>query len=134
MARRLTDKERKQIIADYIECENYSAVGKKHGVSRTTVKNIVDSDSESCKKLHEKKAENTADILAYMDSKKDVVCDILEIYLNALADPQRLDKATLPQITTSMGILIDKFATVGDRNKKEDAHSGVVILPEVNGQ
>lgn len=111
MAKRLTDKQRKKIIADYIDCGNYSAAAKKNGVSRTTVKNIIASDSESCEKLHRKKEQNTADILAYMESRKDAVCGILELYLDALTAPEKIEKATLPQIATSMGILIDKSAS-----------------------
>ena len=32
MAKRLTDREKKKILADYMELENYSAVAKEHGV------------------------------------------------------------------------------------------------------
>ena len=48
---KLTDEMRKKIIADYVDCENYSAVARKYGVSRTTVSNIVNNDSAICEKL-----------------------------------------------------------------------------------
>ncbi len=130
MAKRLTDKERKKIIADYIDCGNYSAAAKQNGVSRTTVKNIVDADGESCEKLHRKKEQNTADILEYMESRRDAVCGILALYLDALTDPEKIEKATLPQIATSMGILIDKFAAVDRRDGGQETQ-GVVLLPAV---
>ena len=38
MAARLTDKQKKKIIADYVELGSYNAVAKIHGVSRQTVK------------------------------------------------------------------------------------------------
>ena len=41
MAKHLTDREKKKIIADYVELESYNAVAKKHNVSATTVKNTV---------------------------------------------------------------------------------------------
>lgn len=60
MANRLTDRQRKKIVADYLELGSYNAVAKIHGVSRQTVKNIVTSDTEMGHKLQQKKAENTA--------------------------------------------------------------------------
>ena len=41
MAARLTDKQKKKIIADYVQIGSYNAVSKINGVSATTVKNIV---------------------------------------------------------------------------------------------
>ena len=41
MAARLTDKQKKKIIADYVQLGSYNAVSKINGVSATTVKNIV---------------------------------------------------------------------------------------------
>ena len=46
MAARLTDKQRKKIVADYVELGSYNAVSKIQGVSRQTVKNIVTNDTD----------------------------------------------------------------------------------------
>ena len=37
MGEKISDKKKKQIIADYIECQNYSEVARKHKVSVNTV-------------------------------------------------------------------------------------------------
>ena len=37
MASRLTDKQKKKIIADYVESGSYRATAKKFGVSKSTV-------------------------------------------------------------------------------------------------
>ena len=58
MAARLTDKQKKQIVADYVELGSYNAVAKKHGVTRQTVKNVVSVDTEIIQKLQDKKDEN----------------------------------------------------------------------------
>ena len=50
MAKHLTDREKKKIIADYVELESYNAVAKKHNVSATTVKNTVLKNNESVNK------------------------------------------------------------------------------------
>ena len=73
MAARLTDKQKKKIIADYVQLGSYNAVSKINGVSATTVKNIVLKSADFVEKCEQKKEENTADILAYMDSQKGVV-------------------------------------------------------------
>lgn len=112
MAARLTDKRKKEIIADYTESGSYRATGRKFGVAGNTVKYIVERDSDFAQKIAQKKEENSADILAYMDTKKDVVCAIIGDYLEALRDPEKIEKATTVQLSTTLGTLIDKFTMV----------------------
>lgn len=109
MAKRLTDKQRKKIIADYIELGSFNAVAKLHGVSRQTVKTICDSDRQTGQKLQCKKEQNTADLLEHMEQKRDKVCSIMDKYLDALLDDEKIAKATPAQLTTALGTLIDKF-------------------------
>ena len=125
MANRLTDRQKKKIVADYLELGSYNAVAKIHGVSRQTVKNIVTSDTEIGHKLQQKKAENTADILAYMESKRGLVCEILEKGLNVLNDEEKLREATPAQITTALGTLIDKWAAVSGNAADEIKEDGL---------
>lgn len=115
MATRLTDKQRKRVIADYVECGSYNAVAKKYGIARQTVKNIVSKDAEVRQNLQAKKEQNTADILAHMAGKRDTVCKIVDEYLDALLDADRLERANPAQITTAMGTVIDKFASLDDK-------------------
>ena len=109
MAKHFTDKEKKQIIAEYIECGNYSQVARDHGCSRTAVSKIVAADTESSQKLQDKKDENTKDILSHMEKKKDKVCDLIDRYLDELMDEDRIAGAKLQQVATALGIVIDKF-------------------------
>lgn len=124
MAARLTDKKRKQIKADYLELGSYNAVAKLHGVSRQTVKNVVTDGAEIGQLLQQKKEQNTADIIAYMESKRAIVCEILGKGLEALNDPEKLKEATPAQITTAMGTLIDKWTAISggpaDTAKEDD--------------
>lgn len=118
MAKHLTDREKKKIIADYVELESYNAVAKKHKVSATTVKNTVLKNSESVKKCEQKKEQNTADILEFMDKKKDDVCSIISLYLSELQNSDKLQRASIQSIATSLGIVIDKFTK--DAQKQSD--------------
>ncbi len=111
MSKHFADKEKKKIIADYIECGNYSAVARKHGCSDRTVSKIVKSDSESSEKFEVKKSKNTKDILSHMDKKKNKVCDLIDLYLDALMDEDRIAGAKLQQVATALAIVIDKFTS-----------------------
>lgn len=126
MAARLTDRQKKKIIADYVQLNNYCAVAKINNVSATTVKNIVLASADFVEKCEQKKEENTADVLAYMDEHKDLVCSFIGLGLEMLNDPKKLAAANLSQITTAMGTLIDKWLMIGGSpadTVKEDALS-----------
>ena len=120
MAARLTDKQKKKIVADYVQLGSYNAVSKINGVSATTVKNIVLKSADFVEKCEQKKDENTADILAYMDSQKGVVCEIIGKGLAALNDPEKLSEASPAQITTALGTLIDKFTA--NTEQRQEIH------------
>ena len=98
--------------------ESYNAVAKKHNVSATTVKNTVLKNNESVKKCEQKKEQNTADILEFMDKKKGDVCSIISLYLSELQNSDKLQRASIQSIATSLGIVIDKFTK--DAQKQSD--------------
>lgn len=121
MAARLTDKQKKKIIADYVQLGSYNAAAKMNGVSHQTVKRIVDRNPEMDKKLQHKKEQDTADIIAYMDNQKSGVCEILDICMNELKNPEKYVKVPPQQIATTMAILIDKYTA--DYGKVADTQS-----------
>lgn len=112
MAARLTDRQKKKIVADYLETESYNATAKKNGVCGQTVRRVVEGSQGITENLKRKKEQNTTDILAYMESKRDIVCEILEKGLDALNSPDKLAEATPAQITTALGTLIDKWTAI----------------------
>lgn len=119
---RPTDKQRKKIIADYLELQSINATAKKNGISWKTARNVIEQDEELTKKLEQKKEQNTADILAYMESKRQEVCGIIDIGLSVLPDKIR-DARTASEVTTALGTLIDKFTAngrgIGDTREKD---------------
>ena len=124
-AQRLTDKQKKKIIADYVQLQSYRAAARQNGVSDATVRKIVKGDPESSQKCALKKEENAQDMLSYMDSKKERVQEIIDVYLGTLTDPEKLEGATLQQITTALGTLIDKWTVIDDRKKGDSFHQTV---------
>ena len=126
MAARLTDRQKKKILADYLESGSYRATARKNKVNASTVKRVVGASDDFEQKAAQKKEENTADVLAYMESQKKVVCEIIGKGLAALNDPEKLAEATPSQITTALGTLIDKWAMVSGSpadTAKDDALS-----------
>lgn len=125
MAARLTDKQKKKIVADYLETESYNATAKKNGVCGQTVRRVVEESQEFSENLKRKKEENTADILAYMESRRQAVCDIIEVGLSVL--PEKIQNArSAAEVTTALGTLIDKFTAFGGgpgNDAKEDGLS-----------
>lgn len=123
MAPRLTEKQKMKIVADYLETQSINSAAKKNSVSWASAKKVLEESGEIEKKLEQKKEQNTADILAYMDTKKDVVCAIIGDYLEALRDKEKIEKATTVQLSTTLGTLIDKFTMVskevGQNNKPD---------------
>lgn len=110
----MTDRQKKKIVADYARLGSYAAAGKLNGVVGNTVKKLVTVEmkdfAEQCTK---KKEENTADVLAYLDSQRELVCNIIGLGLKTLNDPEKLADATPSQITTMIGTLIDKWTDIG---------------------
>lgn len=135
MAARLTDKQKKKIIADYIQMGSYAAVARKHKINDHTVKKIVDADPDFARKSEQKKEENAADVLAYMESQKNKVCTVLGICLDELMKPERYAKIPPPQIATTMAILIDKYTMDGiakmtDEQAEDPLSAGLRELAE----
>lgn len=120
MAARLTDKQKKRIVADYLDLGSYNATAKLNGVSNHTVKRVVLEVPEMADKLQQKKEENTADILAYMESKRNAVCDIIEVGLAVLPDKIQTAKSA-SEVTTALGTLIDKFTALYPGKPKDNA-------------
>lgn len=134
MAARLTDKQRKEIVADYLELGSYNATAKRNGVANHTVKRIVLGVPEITDKIQQKKDENTADIMAYMEKQRGVVCEIIGKGLKALNSPEKLAEATPAQITTAIGTLIDKWTAIsggpGETTKEDGLSQSLRELAE----
>lgn len=73
-------------------------------------------------KVAQKKEENTADILAYMERQRGKVCEVIGVSLEVLPGKIRAAK-TAPEVTTALGTVIDKWTMISsspDDIAKED--------------
>ena len=125
-AKRLTDRQKKKIVADYVQLQSYARTAKLNDVAESTVRKIV-KDNPKCADLCAlKKEQNTQDMLSYLDSKREEAQDLLGLYLKAMADTNKIAEATLPQLFTAFGTIVDKFAMLGDQNSIEVPDDGLV--------
>lgn len=107
---KLTDKEKKKIIADYIETQNYSETGRMNNVSDVTVKDIVSKDKTTLEKLEQKKQENTQSTIEYMKTQHETKKRILDKILKAIeTKAENIDMFTnIKDLATAYGIILDK--------------------------
>ena len=76
---KLTDEQKKKIIADYVNNQNYCETARMNDVNESTVRRIVKSEDyeEITRKSEQKKLENTQSTIEYMqtqhESKKRII-------------------------------------------------------------
>lgn len=119
MAKRLTPEERAAVLAEYALCGNYSAVGRKFGVSNNAVKKIVKSEPQSVEKFKQKKTELELSMLEYLEKRTAKAQSVVDKLLDAMEDKRKLDRANIRDTATALGIVIDKFTGIG--NKADNA-------------
>jgi len=133
LAKHLSDLQKKKIVADFVDTQNYSETARKNNTSITTVRRVVAKDQDLVEKVNLKKAQNDTDILAYMESKHDAIKRFLSYVLDKRLNPdtngEELDRISLPQITTMYGIVVDKSVKAKELGNGDK--SGVEIKVEM---
>ena len=110
---KLTDKQKKKIIADYMENQNYSETGRLNNVSNKTVERLVKNNKEVSDKVKEKKEENTKDILEYMDNIAEKQKKIIDLSLEVLEQ-----KLSNPDLFTNIRDVAIVYGTIFDKSLK----------------
>lgn len=126
---KFTDRQKKNIVKLYVECQNASAVARKYGCSEATVRRIVGKNPDVAKKVEDKKAENTETILKHMSAQAGAVCELLDRLIDAMGEGAVIERANIVQLATTLGILVDKYANTAAPEEGESC--GVIILPEI---
>lgn len=133
MAARLTDKQRKQIIADRAGGLSLRKLAEKYGVSHSTIKNTLDRDSETVQICTHKKEANTLEMLAYMDAQKGKAQELLSKIIDALGDPDKLARANVRDLATAYGIIADKFIQTAPTGADDTLARAREILGGIDG-
>ena len=117
----ITDKQKKEIIASYVECENYSEVARKYNVSVDTVKRFVTQDKEIVNNLKQKREENTQEVLKAMKKRNNKKIEIIDKIFKAMDGKlDNIDMFTnIKDLATAYGIIIDKELRLKELELKE---------------
>ena len=107
---KLTKKQKKKIIADYIDNNNYSETARMNNISETSVRRIVKGNEGITEKVEQKKEENSQEMFEYMKNKDNDKKRIVDLCFEALDKKlSNLDMFTnVKDIATVYGIIMDK--------------------------
>lgn len=107
---KLNDKQKKRIVADYYENQNFSLTARNNGVSLDTVRKLVMKDENYVQKLAQKKEENTLSTLDYMQTQHETKKRILDKILKGIEiKAEDVDMFTnIKDLATAYGIILDK--------------------------
>lgn len=119
MAKRLTDKEKKGIIAYYTECQNYRKTARKFGRNDKTIKNIIEGDKDFLQKSAHKKEENTQSVLDKFESLAKVKNNILNNSLMTIANKIQNGEVSTGDLIRIYGVLLDKEFAYKELKQKE---------------
>ena len=126
---KLTDKQKKQIIADYVETQNYSETARRNQLSDLTVKDVVTKDKTTLKKLEQKKEENTINILDEMDNTKNKRIKLLSKMIDKMDDKlENIDVFTnIKDLSMAYGIMIDKELKFAEMSKYKQENNTIAV-------
>lgn len=118
---KLTDKQKKKIIADYVETNNYCESARKNNVSEYTVRKICkdENNKEVKKKLEQKKEENTKSMLEMISKTNEKRLSVISKLVDAIDNKaDKIDAFTnVKDLASAYGILIDKELKFAEMQK-----------------
>lgn len=124
---KLTDKQRKQIIAEYVEGDGKVSqrdLARKFSVSQVTISKIL-TDKSVKEKLSEAKNDNLISMCEYIKAKSERVQHLIDIALET--SDQQMRVASLRDKMGAVKILIEKFFPPEDE-REEDLPSPITIV------
>lgn len=132
MAKRLSDKEKKQIIAYYIECQNLRETARKFNVSPDTVNRLIKQEKDIEQNLSQKKQENTKTVLQELDKTKEKRIKLINKMIDKMDEKvDNLDMFTnVKDLATAYGIIVDKDMKFAELSKEEtEQEKQIVKIP-----
>lgn len=124
---KLTDKQKKKIIADYVLNQNYSETARLNKISNNTVKKIVKAEKDISEKFSQKKEEDNQDMMQYLEEKKKDAFKFIDMAFAGMMDEEKIKKTPVNQLATALGIVIDKYT----KNDTGEGTTKVVIINDI---
>ena len=120
---KISDKKKKEIIAYYVEVQNYRETARKFNIAPNTVKNLVKKNEDIAQICTQKNVENTKSVLQAMDDRAKDKILLIDKILKAI--DKKLDNVDMftnvKDLATAYGIILDKEIKVKElENKNKD--------------
>lgn len=134
---KLTDAQKKKIIVDFVETNNYSETARMNSVSEYTVRKLCkdDNNKEIKEKIEQKKEENTKSMLEMISETNDKRLQVISKLVNAIDDKaEKIDAFTnVKDLASAYGIMIDKELKFAEIQKiKLESNKQQVYMPAKN--
>ncbi len=134
---KLTDKQKKKIIADFVENNNYSETARMNNVSEYTVRKICkdNNNKEIKEKIEQKKEENTKSMLEMITETNNKRLQVISKLVDAIDDKaEKIDAFTnVKDLASAYGILIDKELKFAEMQKLNlESNKQQVYMPAKN--
>ena len=130
---KLTDRQRKQITAEYVAGDgrvSQQKLADKYHVSRQAISTILSSE-KTCEKLRNKKEENTLSMLEYLDSRKNTAQALMEKIL--VLSEEDIAKANLRDKMGALKILSEVFGAKQGENIGNNGSQVIVKIGDCSG-
>ncbi len=116
---KLTDRQRKKIIAEYVAGDgkvSQQQLAEKYGVSRQAISLIL-NDEKTCESLRNKKKENELSMLAFLDDRAGKAQSLIDKILETL--PKDFEKASMRDKAGLLKILAETFGGKKEENEEK---------------
>lgn len=120
MAYKLTEEQETEVVMKLAEGASYASLAKEYGVTPPTISNIKKRHPEFLQIFTQKKEENIKSFLDHMEDRKEEAFISFDKLLHALSNDAKIEKATLSQVATALGIIVDKF-TAREQPKQDNS-------------
>lgn len=123
---KLSDRQRKQIIAEYVEGGiSQRALARKYNVSQKTVSTIL-ANTEVRQKVSDKKNENTLSMLAFLDSRKEKAQRLMDAILESAESD--IKNAPLRDKMGAFKILSESFGGKNGEGKEQTITEHLTLM------
>lgn len=125
---KLTDRQRKQIIAEYVGGGiSQRELAQRYQVTQKTISTILNTE-ELRQKVSQKKEENTRSMLEFLESRREKAQSIIDKILDASTDD--LEEVSFRDKMGAIKILSEVFAAKGEEHKEDTSVTEIVIEVE----
>lgn len=121
--------EKTKMFTEYVDGVSKSELSRRYKISRTTLDRMLKDpkNADLLQSATAKKEEIVKDIFDYMDEQKEKVLVIMTKYLDALSDDDKISSATVNQLTTALGTLIDKWTMVREKDTNAEVRLAYIV-------